>query len=98
MSEDEIYEEEAEAIEEEAPYELEEAEEVRREELPLDELERMTDILVLMRKALRGEIEEEEYRKMISEMLALKPTPGEERKGRKEERTRRKSTKGKKAA
>lgn len=100
MSEEELYEEELEAEEEEGGlYEVEEEEVRKGEELPLGELERMTDILGLMRKAVRGEIGEEDYRRIVSELLSTKPpAPAGTKVRQKKERGRKGVARSKKAA
>lgn len=71
MSEEEYFEEE---FEEEAEAIIEEeGEEARPEgEMPLHELSKMTDIIDLIRRAIRGELGEEEYRSRLSELLTTK--------------------------
>lgn len=76
MSEEEFFEEEV--LEEEGGAEGE-AEEIRAEgEMPLQELAKMTDIIDLMRRAVRGEIKEDEYRSKIAELFVSKETPRED--------------------
>lgn len=92
MSEDEYFEEEfeeeAEAVTEE------EAEEARAEgEMPLHELSKMMDIIDLMRKTMRGEIGEEEYKVKLNELLATKEPSRAERAPRSRKKTGKKGKK-----
>lgn len=92
MSEDEYFEEEfeeeAEAVTEE------EAEEARAEgEMPLHELSKMMDIIDLMRKTMRGEIVEEEYKVKLNELLATKEPSRAKRASRSRKKTGKKGKK-----
>lgn len=92
MSEDEYFEEEE--FEEEAEAVTEEAEEARAEgEMPLQELSKMMDIIDLMRKTMRGEIEEEEYKVKLNELLATKEPSRMERASRSRKKTGKKGKK-----
>jgi len=92
LSEDEYFEEEE--FEEEAEAVTEEAEEARAEgEMPLQELSKMMDIIDLMRKTMRGEIEEEEYKVKLNELLATKEPSHAERASRSRKKTGKKGKK-----
>lgn len=93
MSEDEYFEEEEFEEEAEAVTE-EEAEEARAEgEMPLHELSKMMDIIDLMRKTMRGEIGEEEYKVKLNELLATKELSHAERASRSRKKTDKKGKK-----
>lgn len=97
MSDEEFFEEEIE--EESETISEEEVEESRREEeMPLHELARMTDIIDLMRRAIRGEISEEEYKLKISEYTHSKESPREMGKTSSEKKESKKRVSSKKAS
>jgi len=95
LSEEEFFEEEV-FEEEEVEAEAEVEEYRREEEMPMHELARMTDIINLMRSAIRGEISETEYKDRLKQLFHENISREESARPKSSKSHKRKGTPGKK--